>query len=423
MTRGHAAVGFSTVVLVAITTLMACTSVSTGVGRSARAEPVDLPKGLVFPDGQAIAYRATGKTGTVIRDAEMSTRPLLARGVKAPAGFQVYEQFGSNYRAIAHRERGDRLIADIVAGKTYIVAPALTGRLRESLAALCRFTIEQPHRPPADIPRICTQILCQAQRFSAGSLAKTFGPLPDGMRPSLELGGWNPIPRDLCATCTRPRGEPADEPTFRVVCPAAPTPACDAGQVLFNDDFEADTVGNAPAPSPAGPPSGDAVSVSGDVTVVNAGSKAARLKRGNLPAIFAGILDTGATAAGSYCVKFTGRAGDNMHVPVVMTFNATNGARAWQLEIDNAGAALTSGGGRVVFLRDFSVPHSFRFDVNLSVRRFDMFVDGNQIVSGVPFLDTTFDVPSSLRFEVLQCILECFPAEYTVDGVRVTKTD
>src|SRR5687768_10259611 len=134
MTRGQAAIGFFAVVPLAIATLMACTSVSTDVGRSQRAELVELPKGLVFPDGQAIAYSVTGKTGTVLRDAELSTRPLLARGVKAPAGLQVYEQFGSNYRAIAHRERGDRVVVDVVAGKTYIVAPALTGRLRDSLA-------------------------------------------------------------------------------------------------------------------------------------------------------------------------------------------------------------------------------------------------------------------------------------------------
>lgn len=423
MTKCHAAAGFTAVLLVAITTLTACTSMSTGTVRPSRVDLVDLPKGLVLPDGQAIAYRAPGKTGSVIRGAELSTRPLLSRGVKAPAGFQIYEQSGGNYHAIAHRQRGDRLIADIVAGRTYLIAPVFTGHLRASLTALCRFTFDKPRRPAADIPRICTQILCGSQRFSAGSLAETFGPLPSGMRPSLELGGWNPIPRDLCETCTRPRDGSGDLPTLSFVCPAAPTPECDGGQVLFNDDFEADTVGNAPSPSPAGLPPGDAVSVSGDVTVVNAASQAARLKRGNMPAVFEGILDTGATGTGSYCVKVTGQAGDDMREPVVMTFNATNGARAWQLVIDDDEAVLTSGGVSFVLLRDFTVPRSFRFDVDLDVQRFDMFVDGNLVVSNMPLLDTTFDVPSDLRFETGQCILECLTAEYTVDDVRVTKTD
>ena len=112
-----------------------------------------------------------------------------------------------------------------------------------------------------------------------------------------------------------------------------------------------------------------------------------------------------------------------MSVPVVMTFNAANGARAWQLEIDNDAAAVVSGNGRFVFLRDFSAARSFSFDVNLGVKRFDLFVDGNQVVSSAPFLDTTFDAPSMLRFGLLECILECFPSEYTVDDMRVTKTD
>lgn len=415
--------GFTALLLLAIATLTACTSMSKGTVRPSPVDLVDLPKELVLPDGQAIAYRAPGKTGSVIRGAELSTLPLLSRGVKAPAGFQIYEQSNGNFHAMAHRQRGDRLIADIVAGRTYLVAPVFTGHLRASLTALCRFTIEEPRRPAAEIPRICTQILCGSEPFSAGSLAEVFGPLPGGMTPSLELGGWNPIPRDLCETCTRPRGTSDELPTLSLVCPTAPTPECDGGQVLFNDTFEADTVGNAPLAAPAGPPPGDALTVSGDVTVVNAASQAARLKRGNLPAVLGGILDTGATDTGSYCVKFTGQAGVDMHDPVVMKFNATNGAPAWQLMIDDDNAVLTSGGVNFVLLRDFTAAHNFRFDVDLDVQQFDMFVDSNPVVSNMPLLDTTFDVPSDVRFETGQCILECFPADYTVDDVRVTKTD
>ena len=105
------------------------------------------------------------------------------------------------------------------------------------------------------------------------------------------------------------------------------------------------------------------------------------------------------------------------------TFNARNGAPAWQLAIDDVEAELTSGGVRFVLLRDFTVPRTFRFDVDLDVQQIDMFVDDDLVVSNMPLLDTSFDVPSDLRFETGRCILECFPAEYTVDDVRVTKTD
>lgn len=423
MTQRQAPAIRAAVQLAIVLALTACaTPPLDTIGRS-RIERVAVPAGVVLPDGAAIAFRAAGKNGTVIRDAEVSTRPLLSRGVKATAGFQIYEESGGYYRAIAHRQRGDRLVADIVAGKTYLIAPVYTGHLRASLFALCRLTIEEPRRRVADIPRICTQILCAPELFSAGSLAKTYGPLPGDLDPSLELGGWSRIPQDLCGACTRAGNGPGELPTLSFVCPAAPTPACQQGEVLFNDDFEADTIGSAPAASPAGPPPGDAVSVSGDVTVVAASSKAARLRRGNSHAQFDGAFDSGATASGSYCVKFTGQAGDNMREPVLFTFNAANGARAWQLTIDSDAAKLTGGGVDFNLARDFTVPRDFRFDVDLDLMQFDMFVDGVQVVSNMAFLDTTFDVPSELRFELGQCILECFSAEYTVDNFRVTKTD
>ncbi len=418
----HKTAAISLAIFVAITALTGCTAMSKGKTRPHRVEPIDAPKNLVFSRDRAIAYRVAGKAGTVIRDVEFSTRPLISRDVKAPAGFAIYEQSGENYIAVAHQQRGDRLIADVIAGRTYIIAPALTGHLRVSLLALCRLTIEEPRRPAADIPRICTQILCGSQPFLAGSLVDRFGSLPEGMSPSLELGGWDPIPRDLCEACTRPGGGSDDPPTISLVCPAAPAPECD-GQVLFNDDFESDSVGSAPASSPAGPPPGDAVSTSGNVTVVNAASRAVRLSRSSQPAVFEGIFGSGATDTGSYCVRFVGQSGVDMREPVIMTFNAANSASAWQLVIDDNEAVLTSGGVRFILLRDFTVPRSFRFDVNLDLKRFDMFVDGTQVVSNMPFLDTSFDVPSDVRFETGRCILECFTAEYTLDDVRVTKTN
>ena len=391
--------------------------------RTSKVHLVDLPKQLLLPEGVAIAYRAPGKEGMPIHGAEFSIQPLLLRGVKAPAGFQIYEEFDGHYHAIAHRQRGDYLIADIVAGRDYIIAPALTGHLRTSLAALCRIVVEEPRRRATDIPRICSQILCVPEPFSVADLAETYGPLPGSLDPLMVLGGWYPVPRDLCEACTRPRSHPDDMPTLTLVCPTQPASECNSGQVLFNDNFEADTLGNAPSSSPAGPPPGDSISVSGDVSVVAAASQAARISRGSSPAVLEAILDSGATATDSYCIKFKGQAMDDMREPVVVTFNSNNGASAWQLVISDDEARLTSGGVQFVLLRDFTIPRSFRFDLDLGLRQFDMFVDGTQIVSNMPLLDSSFDVPSDLRFETGQCILECFPAEYTVDDVRVTKTD
>lgn len=386
-------------------------------------EQVDVPQGLYLPEDGAIAFRVRAEHGTLVRSVELPLEPFLKRGVEAHAGFVVYALSNGRHRVIGHREQGNKLVADLIAGKTYIVALRLTGRLAESLAALCRWRWEATRQPKIDIPKICTQILCTPGRFSEKQLFETFG-VPGNGAPPVDLGGWDVIPRDLCERCTRPTAVPPDLGTPVLECLSPPGAACSDGQVLFNGDFEADTVGNPPSTSPAGAPPGDSLAVSGDVAVVSSTSNAVRLARGNIPAVLEAVLDTGATNTGSYCIRFAGQAMGTARAPAVITFLSTNGSEAWRLVVDEDSAELTSGAMfRFVELDDFSTPHRFRFDMDLDLGTFDMFIDGNSVVSGLPLLNLSFDVPEKLQFSMGICILECFESTWTVDDITITKTD
>lgn len=53
-----------------------------------------------------------------------------------------------------------------------------------------------------------------------------------------------------------------------------------------------------------------------------------------------------------------------------------------------------------------------------------MLVDSSEgVVDNMLLLDSLFDVPSNIRFQIGQCIFECFPAVYSVDDIKVTKTN
>lgn len=84
---------------------------------------------------------------------------------------------------------------------------------------------------------------------------------------------------------------------------------------------------------------------------------------------------------------------------------------------------LTSGAtSSSVVLDDFTTPHQFRFDLDLDLGVFDMFIDGNAVASGLPLLDSSFDVPEKLQFTMGICILECFESTWTADDIAITKT-
>jgi hypothetical protein len=55
--------------------------------------------------------------------------------------------------------------------------------------------------------------------------------------------------------------------------------------------------------------------------------------------------------------------------------------------------------------------------------RFNLAVDGETVVSGLPFLDAGFTAPARLRFQYPASILEAFPGAYVVDEIQIRKTD
>jgi hypothetical protein len=136
-------------------------------------------------------------------------------------------------------------------------------------------------------------------------------------------------------------------------------------------------------------------------------------------------MGAGATASGAYCVNFTVSATDLQDASARISFESAAGAKAFQLIVGYDQAELVSGNPSSLLPGDFSTGnrHTFRFDIDLDLQRFDVFLNGSRVHSGLPFVDPGFDVPTGLRFKYIPCILECFQGRILVDDIVIRKTN
>lgn len=382
---------------------------------------VPLPNGIFMQEKKAIAYKPIDinvKTGLI----KLSIKSLIPDKKESVGRYQVYAVSNKSFNLVSHRQQDRELITKFIPGATYIVRQAAQGQVELSLNSLCRIALEYPKPDKTFIPKICTQIFCVNEAFTERQLFERFDlPYGGGGGVPIQLGGWNPVPPNLCQSCTMPGLANLGDPTIEWICPSARTGGCNSGEVLFNDNFEMDTVGTPPATSPAGDPPGDSITSSGDVTVINDSSKVVRLNRGSPFATLNSVLASGATESGSYCIQFTGKALGVMQTPISVELQSSGGVNAFVLNIDHDSATLNSGGTSVTFIRDFTQARDIRFQLDLDDRSFDMYIDNSRVAENISLMDLSFDSPSNLNFTIGQCILECFPASYTVDNIKVTK--
>ncbi len=386
-------------------------------------EKVKLPENIFLPLKNAIAYRATGKKDDNLRDAKLSLIPLLKKDTHKSKSFDVYALDNDLYRKIKHKRRGSELVIDMIADKTYVIVESTVGHIDTSLNTMCRWSMKKKRWPVIDLTKICTQILCSADQFSEKVFFNQYD-IPVGPEDGIPaaLGGFNPIPRDMCNRCTQ--GIPDDSldpPEWEFICKDPVMSPCDSGELLFKDNFESDTAGNLPSSNPSGAPIGDQLYLSGDVTVVNNGSNLVRLNRTVSFAVLDAITTENATSDGSYCIKFDGQAVDEMGTPLIVTFQSTNGVDAWQLIISHDQVILSGGGSNVTIPGDFTAMRNFRFNLNLDLHTYDMYLDNQIVVDNFPLIDSTFESPFKLKFMMGKCILECFEASYLIDNIQVTK--
>jgi hypothetical protein len=386
----------------------------------------EVPADLFVARDQAVAYRASGSAGARIENARL---PIPAEGALHAAmadGLVLVTQSNGRYRAIRHRMTQDAIIADVIADKTYVVAVRPAGHLRTSLAALCGVTIVQRPRPPrVSIPKICTQIFCTPYAFTEGQLYRDSGMEPSPINASTRLGGWISPPGGWCAECTGRRfgDSPDSEPTVHTIeCPRV-SQACETGQSLLRATFDADTLGGSPSTSPGGDPVDDQLNMTGSVKVVTISgtNKGAQLDRtAAAETSLVGEIGTGASTAGAYCMGFRLKVIDGQTAISVRLLDDSS-RYGWQLRVDHVGAQLVTPTGSVT-LPVTGEDHVYRFDVDLDLRRFDVFVDGTLAESGIEISESTFAIPHQLRFSIIQAILEAFPGAYVLDDISLRKT-
>ena len=292
---------------------------------------------------------------------------------------------------------------------------------------LCRLRVGGLTRHEAvTVERACTQILCSADAFYGSGLAGEFGPGLFGPGPfPRRLGGWRQIPRDFCEACRSGLGGEALLPVTIECLTAGESAPCAQGSLLLQADFESDTAGAPPAAAPSGPPSDDAIATTGSVHVVSPdpwGTKAVRLERASTETRLDGVLGAGAASTGSYCLSFRGLA-EVVEASVGIALLDAGGRTAWHLTIGPSGSYLSSGlVASPLALALTGQPHQLRFELDLDLGRFNVFVDGTLAAWGQELLDADFATPERARMGYLPMILEGFAGAYVVDDVVVRRT-
>jgi hypothetical protein len=201
---------------------------------------------------------------------------------------------------------------------------------------------------------------------------------------------------------------------------------------IFNDNFEADVVGNPPSASPAGDPPDDSLNVQGaanSIVVINSiplGSMAVKIDRtAQMPqSVLECVTGGGPHASGNYFISYTAYSVNVDAVPsLTTTIKSSGGQRAFQLILTGGNYQLSSGDGMEILPGGYAanVVHSVLIRIDMDARRFWLNINGTDVASEKPFLDAGFADVHLLRFEYPAPVLEALPGTYVVDDIVIRK--
>ena len=207
---------------------------------------------------------------------------------------------------------------------------------------------------------------------------------------------------------------------------------CVGCATIFEDDFEADVIGNTPSASPAGLPLDDSLSFSGpagSIAVVNSvphGSKAVKIDRtGMLPkAVLECVTGGGPHASGAYLIGYKAYSINTSDVPQLNTaIQSSDDHNAFELTLAGGAYQLISGDGTEVLPISYSANtvHTVAIGINMDDRIFSIFIDGTTVASAKPFMEAGFNDVHKLLFEYPAPILEAFEGTYVIDDIKIVK--
>lgn len=414
-------------------------------------EQVNLPADVFSLRNEVIALRAQGPAGKKFTQ-EISLEPLSKTAGKFEAVFLFHYTEGA-VKELAHRRDGNKITAELTAGETYLLGARPLGRDRDIYGVLClldrqRVYIDQIS--PSLYGQLCPKILCAPELMRADAL---FSRIPE-LKPmqdkihfgDWQIGGWGPDggslnPCDKCQELQKPgRAIPVGpcltawvkpvEELIQVETPKGVIKGCKT--IIFQDNFEADVVGNTPSASPAGDPTDDALAFPAGsdmfISVIASGphgSQAARIRRGSASGVvLVGITGGGSHSSGKYRVTFKAYSAEESGLVPAMTISvkSSTGKTALRLIVDNGQYQLVSGGGTETLSVGYAinVADAIEFEINMEAGQISVNINGTNVAANKPFLDTDFEDVKELTFNYPPAILES-AGKYDVDDIKICK--
>lgn len=402
--------------------------------------PVQVPTDVFTLQDEIVAVRARGRPGQLQKAVEIPLKRLRAKAAGDLEKVTLLHYRRGSVSEIQHRREEDKVIADLTGGETYLLIAEPTGRFLDTYAVLCsleRNRVLIDRIQPDLYQNICPLILCAPDLMRADELFTRFPQLePLSERLDFgerQIGGWEP--EGAVGVCERCTGLGRPGLIFPPQACRVRIPEGECTTVIFHDDFEADTVGNAPSTSPAGDPAGDALELQGlpKIVVIDSGplgSKAAKIDRngraGFEPSVFSALPAGGPHTSGTYVVSFTGYsvlAGGDPWTPALSVYvRSSEGHDALRLvATTDSEYLLLSGTGTETLPVGFQVniADTIEIQIDMDSRTFRLDINGVTIASNKPFLDANFADLRELRFEYPPTFLEALPATYVVDNIKI----
>ena len=191
-----------------------------------RTEPAPVPLDFFLLQDEAIAIHARGPAGAVA-NSEINLDSLRA---KVPTLDEVtllhYDAGGVNVLPFTIRERN--IVADLTAGKTYVVVAKPFGRIYDVYFVLCKIHRFRDQIRPDLIDPICRFILCTPDLRMGSDLFTQFPDL-QSLRTQFDIdnrqiGGWGPTPPSgICEKCTQFKNPPLIIPVDVCLAPVIPS--------------------------------------------------------------------------------------------------------------------------------------------------------------------------------------------------------
>jgi hypothetical protein len=213
-------------------------------------------------------------------------------------------------------------------------------------------------------------------------------------------------------------------------CCPPPTEECTT--TIFSDNFEADAVGNSPSTSPAGDPADDAIVLPGAsasyIHVINSGphgSRAVEIARGSSGDVILGcITGGGPNSSGIYIVEFRAYSGEESGLvpPMTVRVKSPDGQTALRLIVDDGNYRLVSGTGSETLSVGYTVNtvDKIEIQVDMDESEISVSINGTNVASDKPFLESEFTDLSELSFQYPPAILEAW-GKYIVDDIKICK--